>query len=296
MLWRRTLACLPCPRLASGALVLLFAGVLSAHPLDDNAELMARLRLADECTYELTLEFRYKGVIASYTEFRNGLDRNLDGRVTRDEMKARFVELGDEVALGLNLALNGVRLQLAPQLERFALHNAEEPAGKPWNELETATANIFYRMVYIATADPEVGEQTLAFSFTSPQTVVHTPREQLVALDASGNALAALYDIENGVFPRMSVRLTVRPPVAQPAPPAPELPAPDARAAPRDFGELPGWLVLGAGGGMGLLGLGLCARRLVRKQGSLLVSAMLMVAGLLAVLGALSRLGMIKLV
>lgn len=292
---RRAISGIACPLLALGALALL-SGALSAHPLDDNAELMARLRIADERTYELTLEFRYKGVIASYTEFRNGLDRNLDGRVTREEMKARFVELGDEIALGLNLALNGARLQLAPQLERFALHNSEEPAGKPWTELETATANIFYRMVYVAAADPTTGEHTLAFTFTSPQTVMHTPREQLVALDASGNALHAQYDMENGVFPRMSVRLTVRPPAVQPVAPIPELPAPEARPAPRGFGELPGWLVLGAGVGMGLLGLGLCVRRLVRGQGSMLVSGMSMVAGLLMVLGALARLGLIKLV
>ncbi|MBX3461159.1 MAG: hypothetical protein KF696_14530 [Planctomycetes bacterium] len=282
-------------RLTLGVLLLL-AGSLSAHPLDDNAELIVRLRVADERSYELTLEFRYKGVIASYTEFRNGLDRNLDGRVTRNEMKARFVELADEIALGLQLSLDGNRLQLEPQLERFALHHADDPNGKPWDEIETATANIFYRFVYIARGDPAPGERVLAFSFISPQTVVHTPRDQLLAFSAANEPLPVVHDVESGVFPRMTARFKVAAPAVQPKPPAPELPLPDPLPAPRGFGELPGWLALGAGGGLSLLGLLLLARRMLRKQGSIAVSLTVVVAGLLSLLGALVRLGLIKLV
>lgn len=53
-----------------------FASAAHAHPLDDEAELQASVHVVDDRTLELALEFRYRNVVASYTEFRNGLDRN----------------------------------------------------------------------------------------------------------------------------------------------------------------------------------------------------------------------------
>ena len=290
----RAILRLPCLRVASGALAVLFAGLLQAHPLDDNAELNARVRVLDDTTFELVLEFRYKGVIASYTEFRNGLDRNLDGRVTQPEMKQRFVELADEIALGLNFAVDSNPVALEPDFKRFSLQHADDPDGKPWTELETATARIFYRLVYTAQAATGAGVHSLEFAFTSPQTVVHSPRDQLTAVGADGAPLPAEYDFAHEVFPRMRASFTVKDAPAME--PLPQPPPPEPVQAPTGMGEVPAGVALGAGCGLALLGLALAGRRLVRKQGSLGPAGLLILAGGAVVMGALVRLGLINLV
>ncbi|MBK8208148.1 MAG: hypothetical protein IPK87_15330 [Planctomycetes bacterium] len=284
-----------CPRLASGVVVVVLAGLLQAHPLDDSAELNARVRVVDDTTFELVLEFRYKGVIASYTEFRNGLDRNLDGRVTQPEMKQRFVELADEIALGLNLALDGQPLPLEPDFKRFALQHADDPDGKPATELETATARIFYRFVYTAQAETAPGDHVLEFAFSSPQTVVTSPRDQLFAVGSDGAPLPVTYDFAHQVFPRMRASFTVKAAaVARPQPVQPPAPPPD-EPGPEGLGEIPGGLTLGAGAGLALLGFFMLGRRLLRKQGSFGPASLLILAGTAVVLGALVRLGWLKL-
>lgn len=294
-MFRRVIPRIACPRLALGIVVAWFAGSLHAHPLDDNAELNARVRVVDETTFELVMEFRYKGVIASYTEFRNGLDRNLDGRVTQPEMKQRFVELADEIALGLNLALDGQPLLLEPDFKRFTLQHADDPDGKPSTELETATARIFYRLVFTAQAETAPGEHLLEFAFSSPQTVVTSPRDQLLAFGSDGAPLPVTYDLAHQVFPRMRAAFTVKAAaVARPQPEQPPAPPPDT-PVPEGLGEIPGGLTLGAGTGLALLGVVLLGRRLLRKQGSLGPAALLVLAGVAVVLGALVRLGWLKL-
>jgi hypothetical protein len=67
-------------------LLCLFAAAANAHPLDDRADMNSEIAMLPDGRLELSIDFRYKDVRASYAEFAAGLDRNGDGQITRTEL------------------------------------------------------------------------------------------------------------------------------------------------------------------------------------------------------------------
>jgi hypothetical protein len=266
-------------------LLIVFAAALHAHPLDDKADMQAQVRVASDRELELTLEFRYRGVVASYTEFRNGLDRDLNGTVTREEARRRFVELAPEVAFGIGLSLDGAALNLEPDFTRFEFKDLDNPDAPA--EIDTSTARILYRFVYtwVAPAPPAPGEHKIEFFFNGAQTVVHTPKQQLKATDAQGNPLATEYDLALHAFPRLTATFSIN------APQQPTLRKPEDKSqepsVPKER-TLPSWVAVTVGASMTLAGLALAVRKLARGRGSLATAFLLILAGVAATCGALA--------
>jgi hypothetical protein len=268
-------------------LLLLFAAALHAHPLDDKADMQAQVRIASERELELTLEFCYRDVVAGYTEFRNGLDRDLNGTVTREEARRRFGELAPEVAFGIGLSLDGKALNLEPDFARFEFKDLDNPSATA--EIDTSTARIMYRFVYtwIAAAPLAPGEHKIEFFFNGAQTVVHTPKQQLKAVDAQGNPLPTDYDLALHAFPRLTATFAIAQPHISPQPPST---ADESFNAPTGYGEMPGWLTFAVGGAIAVMGLALLARRVMRRTGSGIMACALTLAGAAIVLGSLLKL------
>ncbi len=255
------------------------AGSLAAHPLDDNADMQALVRVL-ESEIELQVEFRYRSTVASYTEFANGLDRNLDGTVTAGEVTQRFIELADEIAFGVGLSLDGELLVLQPDFSRFEFRDLEDPGADIAGGIQTPSARVFYRFVYRAPAVRDAGRHSVEFFFSGPQTVVHTPHQQLKAVDAAGNTLPSQYDLALQAFPRMTAIFDDTP-AAQPQPARAETPQVGL------YSRGPPWLALAGGGLLALLGLVLATVNLVRRRGGWLTPAVLLLAGAAVLFGAL---------
>lgn len=263
----------------------LLATAAHAHPLDDEAELQSNLRVVDDRTLSLELEFRYRNVIASYTEFRNGLDRNQDGIVIRDEVKRRFVELADEVAMGLGVSLDDERLNLDPDFSRFEFKDLDNPMADLDAGIDTSIARIYYKLVYEWQAPQPLapGTHRLELFFSSPQTVVHTPHEQLSAFGPDGSPLQAEYDLAHFAFPRLRAMFESRRLVLGEV-------AVSASRAPRGIGTLPGWAALVVGAMLAALGAVLLITRKPGSKGGLPTSLLLLIAGAAAILGAILEL------
>jgi hypothetical protein len=268
----------------------LFCTLVHAHPLDDEAELQANLRVVDDRALELELEFRYRNVVASYTEFRNGLDRNQDGIVTRDEVKRRFVELADEVGMGLGVSLNGERVSLDPDFSRFEFKDLDNPDADLDAGIDTSIARIYCKLVYEWRAPKpfQPGTHTLEFFFNSAQTVVHTPHEQLFAFGTDGSPLAAEYDLAHFAFPRLRASFEGRRLLQV------EVTIPAGRT-PRSLGTLPGWVTLIAGSMLAALGAVTLITHKPGNKGRALTGLLLLIAGGAAILGALAQLGVLGL-
>lgn len=211
--------------------------------------------------------------------------------VTRDEVRRRFVELADEVSMGLGLSLNGERVNLDPDFSRFEFKDLDNPGADLDAGIDASVARIYYKLVYDWRAPQplEPGRHALEFFFNSPQTVVHTPHEQLFALDAQGNALPAEYDLAHHAFPRLRADFRVEEHVfvlddvaVNPRP-----------QSPRGFGELPGWLTLALGAMLAALGAVLLIVKKPGQRRSTATGLLLLTAGAAAILGALVQIGAI---
>jgi hypothetical protein len=265
---------------------------LCAHPLDDNADRKAQLRVLRDGGIELSVEFYYRNVIASYTEFSNKLDRNNDGTVIREEVTQRFIDLAGEIAFDIHLFVDGERAGVEPDYDRFEFRDLDNPDADIADGIATPSARIFYRLVFVAGAALNPGPHTVQFYFTGTGNTVHTPSEQLTGVGADGQPLTPTYDVALEAFQRMAVEVMVEPhPVKPDPPPQPQGPAPETRAPEPPVGELPTWAVHTVGGVLGLLGLLLLAARVVRKRGSWLAPILLLIAAAGIVLGALARAG-----
>jgi hypothetical protein len=195
------------------------------------------------------------------------------------------------VAFGIGLSLDGKALNLEPDFTRFEFKDLDNPSAAA--EIDTSTARIMYRFVYtwIAPAPLAPGEHKIEFFFNGGQTVVHTPRQQLKAVDAQGNPLPTDYDLALHAFPRLTANFTIsQPPTGEPDTTPTEGQPPTA--APQGA-QLPCWAVVAAGAAMALLGLGLGVRRLVYHKGNAVTAMLLALAGIAIVFGALERIGAI---
>ena len=284
--------------------ICLFAAVAHAHPLDDRAEMTSEIVIEPEARLELAIEFRYKDVRASYAEFGAGLDRDRDGFITRAEVQQRYVELLDQMILALTVNVDGKPARIEAALERFAFADLDNSALQVGDEpLPTHSWRILYRFVFdcVPRETPAPGERRVEFLFSGTQTVVHTPRQQMLALDARQGhkpVEGAKWDFAHGGLPRVSFPWRIEGP-PQPAPaPKPEAPPatnPQGRAeTPSGFGEFPAWLTLFSGVVLLFWGAILAIRRIAaRPRGNFVSATMLLICGAAIVLGALMRVGYI---
>jgi len=304
------------------ALVCLLALPLSAHPLDDKAEVRSDVTLASNSSIEVGVEFRYSDVRASYTEFAAGLDRNQDGAVSRDELRLRFLDLVDPLSLALTVQVDGKPVALEPEFARFEFSDLNNPKASVDDEggLPTYTSRIFYRFVFSGVPQPVPGAglHRVEFTFHTTQNVLHTPQQQMVPKDARPDAApiqGAKWDHAQGGLARLSFDWPIadpnqpasnepaNQPRIEPASNVPARPAPAANTPPTtgpDGAELaqrlPAILTLISGALMALIGLGTAASRLrdsknrwARTRGPLLVAF----CGAAITLGAMLRLGLI---
>jgi hypothetical protein len=275
-------------RVLTIALCLLAGAVLSAHPLDDQADMTAELHILSDSHLEVMLAFDYGDGIPSYTEFRNGLDANLDGKVTDEEVRRRFIELADETLQGITLTRGGARLELEAELDRFVFRDLNNPDASPNNGLPTHSARIHYGLIFTWRGEPPPpGEHELELWFVAPQSLVHTPAEQLHVFDhrpAERRLLAVDYTLMHSVFPAMSTVWAVED-VA--APPAARVTASPPATSPLRADSLPVWLTLALGGLLLTIGMGLGAARVALKRGNWLTVGATLTAGAAAVAGSL---------
>ncbi len=275
--------------------LLMFAPLLHAHPLDDRADLMSEVRVVED-GLELWMQFRYKDVIGSYTEFRAGLDVDGDGTVTPNERNVRFRQQADEMALALVFTLDGKPLFMDPDFKRFALRDLERPNADPDAGMETTSARIEYEFVFTWQGKLAPGLHRVEYSFTGVRNNVANAAIQMIAMDTRGTPrkLEGTYDLQAHAFPRLTFDFEVKsqavitptPPTTPDAPPAPVKETPPL--------ELPQWLTLASGVGLLLAGVAVTGRSLwqKRKPGS---GLLFMAAGAAITLAALVRLGAIKL-
>lgn len=272
--------------------LLIFAPLLHAHPLDDRADLMSEVRVV-EGGLELWMQFRYKDVIGSYTEFRAGLDVDGDGTVTAGERNVRFRQQADEMALALVFTLDGKPLFMDPDFKRFALRDLERPGADPDAGMETTSARIEYEFVFTWQGKLAPGPHRIEYSFTGVRSNVANPAIQMIAMDMRGTPrkLEGSYDLQAHAFPRLTFdfELTapavITPPTDPPPVPVKESPPPL---------ELPQWLTLASGLVLLLAGVAVTGKSLwqKRKPGS---GLLFLAAGAAVTLAALVRLGAIKL-
>lgn len=297
--------------------ICLFAAAAHAHPLDDRADMNSEIVLLVGGGIELSIEFRYKDVRASYAEFAAGLDRNGDGQITRTELDLRFVELVDPMLLAMTMNIDGKPAAMQADPDRFELADMNNPGVKLGAEaMPTNSWRIHYRFVFDCTPASKLGpgEHKLEFFFNGTQSVVHTPEKQMLPFDARGGRKPienARWDQATGGFPRVTFTWVIEgeaetpSPVNEPRPsnepstanmstdPTAALPPPEP-TGPRGFGEVPAWLTFTSGLALVLYGLISGARRLASKpRGKLGTAAMLLVCGGAIMLGALMRLGYI---
>jgi hypothetical protein len=270
-------------------LLLVVCPVLAAHPLDDQADMTAELHVLEDGHLEVLLAFDYPEGIPSYTEFRNGLDANLDGIVTEQEVRRRFVELADEMLQSLTLTRGGARLELEADVDRFVYRDLNNPDGDLDNGLPTHSARIHYTLVFSWRGEaPPPGEHKLMLWFVAPQTLVHTPAEQLHVFDhrpSERRLLPVDYTLRHEVFPAMSTVWVVEAPPAQTI--ARSEPAPPASKALLRESSLPSWLTLGLGAMLLAAGLGLGVARAGLRRGSWLTVGAALTAGAAVVAGSL---------
>ena len=176
-------------------LVLLCAAPLFAHPLEDRAEMTSEVVVVSDSRLELVMDFRYENVMASWSEFSGGsghgndsLDRNMDGLITRTELKVRFAELAGKTFQFVAIKLDGQALGMKPDFERFQFDNLDDPDAK--FDLEAGvpidTFRIHYRFLFYWDAPQPLagGDHTVEYSFTGAQGAVRDPTQQIIAYDA----------------------------------------------------------------------------------------------------------------
>lgn len=278
-------------------LCVLLGGTLAAHPLDDRAFMTSELSLLPGGSMELAVEFRYNDVLASYTEFGNGLDRNRDGCVTRGECNTRLLEVADLLAFSVQVRVDGSVVTLEPAMERAefrdlndATATPDQPGGMP-----LSSTRIFYRLVFAGTVAPAPGQTRQGeYEFSGLQSVIERPTEQMAIVDARNSTrlkLEAAHGTGPTGFPlaRFSWRDAAAPAAAPSGPPQVAAPAPTTAlppaptALPRLGGLLFGLALALAGLGMGIAGL----RGTNGRAGSLLTAALLLLAGAAVLAGAL---------
>jgi nickel/cobalt transporter (NicO) family protein len=109
-----------------------FAGApLLAHPFDDRANMQVDIVLQRDAktgdeSIRLDMRFAYDSVFASYNEAAD-LDKNNDGRITREERDIRFRELADEMVPVTQLRVRGELANIVPRFERWTLRNQADP-------------------------------------------------------------------------------------------------------------------------------------------------------------------------
>lgn len=263
----RWIACILCLLVC-----LLVAPSALAHPLDDQAQMASEIAVQPGQRLKFTIDFRYLSAIASMTEFANGLDADMDGTVTPTELENRYEDLVNRLFMDIGFALNGERIYFEPDFDSFEfndLNNTPRPPGV--GGIPTADVRIHYRFVFWWAPDEELppGEYTVEYRFSGTNSVLHTPEQQMVAIDDRKNPRERItdvrYEITMGVYPRLVFPWRIFEP-AQPSPDTPGIepapPEPPVSADPPGaLRELPAWLTFTAGLMLALYGIGTAARR-----------------------------------
>jgi len=287
--------------------LLMLATQLAAHPLDDRAQMASEVVIAGDTRLEYVLDFRYLDAVASLSEIHGtaaspGLDADRDGIITALELEQRYDRLVLEMAFSFGIEVDGARVDLKPDFARFVFAdvNRAQPldlaAGVPVDGLR-----IHYRFVFTWDA-PVAATREVAYHFSGLQSVVHTPGEQMVAIDARVSPRERIrdvrYDTVMGAFPRLTFRWLVTrpepPAVTRPGPTdgVPEVSPPDTQD--EGVARGPAWLTLIAGLLLALFGLVSAGLKLAGKSGrrGLGGSLIAAVAGVAITALALFRLGL----
>lgn len=253
---------------------------VAAHPLDDRAQMDSYVLIAPGQRLEYVVNFRYVDAVASMSEFHNGLDANEDGYVNAGELHRRYLQLVDELmGFSIGFRFDGRRIDMQPDFDRFEFRDMNG-RGTPSDQrgIEVSGVRIHYRFVFFWEPESPMppGAYTVEYYFSGVQTVLHTPEEQMVALDGRERPQKRItdvrYDTAMEVFPKLifdwrvpeppqptdeNPPTTVEPPANDSAP-TPAEPPPEAPRTPQG---LAAWLTFAAGLIMMLFGIGVAGRR-----------------------------------
>jgi hypothetical protein len=206
-------------------ILLLFAPVAYAHPLDDKAQMTSEVVIVSDQRLEYVLHFRYVDSAASYAEISGGLDGNNDGIVTAAELKRRFNVLVDELTFALTISVDSKPVSLEPDFDRFLFQDMTRVGDLDLNGgVSVENIRIHYRFVFWWDAGKPLasGDHVVEYSFNGLQTVVHTPVEQMVAFDGRIEPRERMTNVShNSVgIPKLTFQWSVAKPPQPMVPPA----------------------------------------------------------------------------
>ncbi len=173
--------------------------VLSAHPMDDKAEMQLEVRVVSDSELELHFEFRYKDAVAVATELGSRLDLDEDGEFSDSEIRQRYLAHADETLLGLTINCADKQVFAEPVLDRFEFWDLDSAESR----VNIYTARFGYKLIFTAIMEPA---QPVKIIFSGSQSVVNIPARQLLAFDYRVDPVQKLtveYSEELAVFPWM---------------------------------------------------------------------------------------------
>ncbi|MCC6465242.1 MAG: hypothetical protein IT463_07890 [Planctomycetes bacterium] len=236
-------------RLAALCVLALLAGSLAAHPFDDRCDLVCELIVLQDAkgddALRLTVQYRYESVFASYNEANLELDDNQDGKVSRDEAIKRFGELASDIAVAVNLRVDGIQRALKPQVEQFALAdlknpdmNLDQPGGMPAKDMRIGYYFLFDVLFEGGLA---AGSHRVEFYFGSKRVMLQDPSEQFRAFDDRGERRRAVvgvkYDRTADKYDRITFVWDAKLGTAVTPPDKPPTPPDNSTATPPAAGE-----------------------------------------------------------
>lgn len=221
-------------------ILLLFLPMLSAHPLDDKAEMQLQVRITTGDKLELHFEFRYKDAVAVATELRSRLDLDSDGQFNDGEIQQRFLAHADETLLGLTISCNEETIFANYDIAKFRFWDLKNP-DSPVN---IDTAGFGYGLLFTAKVDTSAD---IRITFSGTQTVVNIPARQMLAFDNRTQPPVKLdveYSDDLAVFPWMlfSAKSQEQPTGKEPEPALVEVPEVSQQADKQPVQEKP-WYV-----------------------------------------------------
>jgi hypothetical protein len=276
-------------------LLLLFAPAVLAHPLDDRAQMASEVVIISDQRLEYVLHFRYLDATASFTEITGRLDADDDGFVTPAELKRRLNALVDDLVFPVTIRVDGERISLTPEFDRFVFQDLNRPGIDPKAGVPTDNLRIHYRFVFSWDAPQPLAprDHTVEYSFNGGMAVISDITEQMVAFDARENARHRINEVRHSSvgIPTMSFVWNVPPTATEPLPNEPEpQPAPHGTVTvteePPAAPNIPAWLTLFAGVGLAMAGGAALARR--RRIGT---GLLMVIGGVAVALVAAARLG-----
>ncbi|MBK9973616.1 MAG: hypothetical protein IPP14_02415 [Planctomycetes bacterium] len=169
----------------------LFAGVASAHPFDDRAEMITEILIVKdrkgEETLHLTVQYRYESVYASFNEAYTELDDDKDGHISAAERDSRFAELAKDIAAACHLKVRGKLQGMKAALDEFALVDLANPDNtvdqKDGMLIKNMRLGYYFSFEVELTDAYEKSSQPVEFYFASNRITMTDPTNQLRAFD-----------------------------------------------------------------------------------------------------------------